>query len=307
MAGQDEAAEGTALESMPRAELEAALAEARSKLLRSEKLASLGMLVAGIAHEINTPIGAVRSMHETMVKAVTKLERELHTAVPDPGDRVKIDSLLGVLVDANRVVAEGSQRVLEIVRRVRSFARIDAPRLVQARLEEGIEDTLTLVHHELKHHVEVHRDYAPLPPVACYPGRLNQVLLNLVVNARQAIGDRGDIYLRTWSEPGCACVSIRDTGSGMDGATLGRIFEPGFTTKGAGHGTGLGLSIVASIMDEHQGRIEVQSEVGVGTTFTLRIPTDLERRVEGHLGEDSSPTMPARPAQSGSSSSSNKT
>lgn len=271
--------------------------EAQAKLQRAEKLASLGMLIAGIAHEINTPIGAVRSMHETSARAVAKLREALAEELPDYESRGKIGRLLKMIEDTNQVASEGSQRIVDIVRRVRSFARLDLTALQSVQLEDGLEDTLKLIHHELKHGVRVHREYAPLSPVACYPGRLNQVFLNLLMNARQAMA-KGDIFITTFAEGSDACVSIRDTGSGIEATHLERIFEAGFTTKGEGVGTGLGLSIVKSIVDEHRGRIEVSSEIGVGTTFTIRIPFDLEARLESENDESFDPSAVATPADS---------
>lgn len=253
---------------------------AQSRLLHSEKLASLGMLIAGIAHEINTPIGAVRSMHETSARALSKLREALERELPDYRSRPKLERMLAIIEDSNRVASEGSARIIDIVRRVRSFARLDQTALQTVQLEDGLEDTLTLVHHELKHSVTLHRDYAPLPLVDCYPGRLNQVFLNLVMNARQAMGPGGDIYIRTFIDADEACVSIRDTGAGIPPENLLKIFEAGFTTKGEGVGTGLGLSIVKNIVDEHRGRIEVESTVGTGTVFTVRIPVDLAARLD---------------------------
>ncbi|MEL6183018.1 MAG: ATP-binding protein, partial [Myxococcota bacterium] len=253
--------------------------EAQSRLLHSEKLASLGMLIAGIAHEINTPIGAVRSMHETSARAVSKLREALERELPDYRSRPKLERMLTIIEDANRVASDGSARIIDIVRRVRSFARLDQTSLQTVQLEDGLEDTLTLVHHELKHSVKVHREFAPLPPVDCYPGRLNQVFLNLVMNARQAMGPGGEIFIRTFVDTGDACVEIRDTGTGIPHDNLPKIFEAGFTTKGDGVGTGLGLSIVKNIVDEHRGRIDVDSTMGVGTIFTVRIPLDLAERI----------------------------
>lgn len=273
------------------------LEAAQVRLLRAEKMASLGMLIAGIAHEINTPIGAVRSMNETSARALVKLREALAQELPDYEQRGKIGRFLKMLEETNQVAAEGSQRIVDIVRRVRSFARLDQTDLQSVRLEEGLEDTLKLIHHELKHGVTVHRDFEPLPAVACYPGRLNQVFLNLLMNARQAMR-KGEIFIRTFSTDDMACVSIRDTGSGIDPDHLERIFETGFTTKGDGVGTGLGLSIVRSIVDEHRGTIGVSSARGVGTTFTVRIPLDLAEVLDAEDEDgDFDPSAVAEPAE----------
>lgn len=257
------------------------LAEAQAKLLHSEKMAALGMLMAGIAHEINTPVGAIGSMQDTLVRAVDKLGRALDTDLPGGREaHPKVESLLSAIDDANRVIADGARRVTEIVRRLRSFARIDETRLEAADLNEGIEDTLTLIRHELKRGVTVHRRYGALPRVACYPGRLNQVFLNLLMNAKQAMPEGGEITITTWQDGGWVYVRVDDTGTGIAPEHLEQIFEPGFTTKTVGLGTGLGLSICRQIARAHQGELEVDSELGRGSAFTLRVPTDLEERLE---------------------------
>ncbi len=274
--GRDITAIKKALNDLAEANLE--LRQAQAYLVQSEKMASLGGLVAGIAHEINTPVGAMTSMHDTLLRAIGKLKEHLKSKDPDILDNDdKLKALLTVIDDANQVIRSGASRVGEIVRRLRSFARLDEAELKKVDIHEGLEDTLTLVHHEIKHNIQTVREYGELPPVAVYPSRLNQVFLNLINNARQAIRDKGIIRIRTGIEDGMVFVSIADDGIGIPPENIPRIFDPGFTTKGVGVGTGLGLSICYQIMQDHRGRIDVESEVGVGTTFTVRIPMNLDQ------------------------------
>ncbi|HJS75292.1 MAG TPA: PAS domain S-box protein, partial [Vicinamibacteria bacterium] len=259
------------------AETNRELRQAQAQLVQSEKMASLGGLVAGIAHEINTPVGAMTSMHDTLVRATAKLKE--HLKEKDPGvfetdERLK--SLFAMLDESNTVIRSGASRVAEIVRRLRSFARLDEAELKKVDIHEGLEDTLTLVHHEIKHNIQVVRDYGKLPLMSVFPSRLNQVFLNLLNNARQAIGEKGTITIRTWLEDKTANIAITDDGVGIPPENLPRVFDPGFTTKGVGIGTGLGLSICYQIIKDHRGKIDVESEVGRGTTFTIRIPTNLD-------------------------------
>lgn len=254
----------------------------QAQLVQSEKMAALGMLVAGIAHEINTPVGAINSMHNTLVRAIAKFKQVLDERLSEgvEGDP-KVSAILKVIEDANRVVASGSERVTNIVRRLRSFARLDEAELKEANIHEGIEDTLVLIHHEIKHHIELEKDYGELPSISCYPGRLNQVLLNLLINARQAIQGEGKIRIKTWHEAGKIYISISDNGIGIPAEHLQKIFDPGFTTKGVGVGTGLGLSIVFRIVrEDHRGEISVESKPGEGTTFTVAIPDNLDQLIE---------------------------
>jgi PAS domain S-box-containing protein len=273
--GRDITAIKTALNDLADANRE--LRQTQAQLVQSEKMASLGGLVAGIAHEINTPVGAMTSMHDTLLRAIGKLKDHLKTKDPDLLENdERLKSLFIVIDDANQVIRSGASRVGEIVRRLRSFARLDEAELKKVDIHEGLEDTLTLVHHEIKHNIKVVREYGSVPPISVYPSRLNQVFLNLINNARQAIRDKGTITIRTGIEDGMAFVSVTDDGIGIPPENLSRIFDPGFTTKGVGVGTGLGLSICYQIMQDHRGRIDVESEVGVGTTFTVRIPMNLD-------------------------------
>lgn len=249
------------------------LNQTQAQLVQAEKMASLGNLVAGIAHEINTPVGAINSMHDTLVRAVAKLETEINKKLPEDHAAQKVVSAsFQVIGEANRVIATGTERVREIVRSLRNFARLDEAEWKRVDLHEGIESTLALVQHNIKNRIELIKNYGPIPLVECFPGRLNQVFLNLLVNAAQAIENKGQITIATRQEGDRVLVDIVDTGKGISPENLERIFESGFTTKKVGMGTGLGLSICAQIMQAHQGEIYVESEVGAGTTFTVSLP-----------------------------------
>ena len=269
---------------------------AQARLVQAEKMASLGMLVAGIAHEIKTPIGAVASMHHTLVKATDKLSKALvaegEGGPPEALRSEKISRLLDVIRDANRVIADGTGRVTTIVKRLKSFARLDGADVQEVDLNEGLQDTLVLIQHELKHTVTIHRELGPLPPVACFPGQLKQVFLNLLMNARQAMPGGGDLWIRSWAEADHVCVQIEDSGVGIPPDALPRIFEPGFTTKSANEGTGLGLSICKRILEAHHGELSVESEEGTGARFTVRVPRDLRARLAQAGSEASEPARP---------------
>ena len=263
------------------ADLETANREIRatqSQLVQSEKMASMGMLVAGVAHEINTPIGAICSMHDTLMRAADKLNNEIENSCErDCLKKANLVKYLGVIRDANKVIDNGAERVSTIVKRLRSFARLDQAELKDADINEGLEDTLVLVHHELKHDIEVDKNYGRLPLIACYPGELNQVFLNLIINARQAIKGKGRITITTRHENDLVIIEIADTGSGIKPEHLDHIFDPGFTTKGVGVGTGLGLSICYQIIQTHKGDIKVESTLGQGTKFTISLPVNLNK------------------------------
>ncbi|MFH1374024.1 MAG: PAS domain S-box protein [bacterium] len=256
------------------------LRDAQTQLVQSEKMASLGMLVAGVAHEINTPVGAINSMHDTQVRAVERLRAvvEQHRG-DDPKLRDKVFEYLTVIEDANRVIESGSSRVTNIVTRLRSFARLDEAELKKVDIHEGLEDTLTLIHHEIKHRITIERNYGDIPMITCYPGQLNQVFLNILINARQAIEDTGVITISTFMKDAGVHVVIKDSGRGIPAESLPRIFDPGFTTKGVGVGTGLGLSICYQIVQDHRGWIRAESKPGQGTRFTIILPTDLDKQI----------------------------
>ena len=174
----------------------------------------------------------------------------------------------------------GIERVENIIRKLRSFARLDEAELKEIDIHEGLEDTLTIIHHQIKHNIEVRKRYGSVPPITCYPGQLNQVFLNILVNAYQAIEGKGTITIETRQRNNNVEIAISDTGVGISKENLEKIFDPGFTTKGVGVGTGLGLPISYRIVQNHKGDIKVKSTEGVGTTFTILLPMNLRELIE---------------------------
>ncbi len=250
--------------------------ETRAQLLQSEKMASLGNLVAGVAHEINTPLGSIHASADTSRRALDIVSEAAQDDECQPlfDKYPRLKRAVDVLAESNVTTVTAAERIVGIVKSLRSFARLDEAEFKKVDIHEGLESTLTIRHHELKNRVEVVRDFGDLPQVECFPNQLNQVFLNILVNAAQAIGAKGTITIRTRQEGDRAVVEISDTGKGIAPEHLAQIFDPGFTTKGVGVGTGLGLSITYRIIGDHSGRIDVASEVGKGTTFTIRLPIE---------------------------------
>ena len=258
------------------------LREAQAQLVQSEKMASLGNLAAGVAHEINTPIGAIRSNADVQRRAI-KIVRESGNhdeEAQDSGEHPRVHLALEVLEDTNRVTQEATDRVTTIVDSLRNFARLDEAEYQAIDLHEGIDSSLTLIRHLLTERVKVVKHYGSLPEVQCFASQLNQVFMNLLTNAVQAIEDEGTITISTEYAAQYAVVRISDTGCGIEADKLAHIFDPGFTLKGVGVGVGLGLSIVYRIVQDHLGTIEVESEPGVGTTFTLKLPLEPSAKAE---------------------------
>lgn len=244
----------------------------QAKLVQSEKMASLGQLVAGVAHEINTPVGAVASVRDSITRSLVKLHRALSQELPGYQEVRDIARPLKVLDDAAQVIESGSTRVSEIVKRLKRFARLDEAERQSANLHDGIDDTLLLLRHEMKHGIEVVKHYGDIPEVSCFPSELNQVFLNLLLNAVQALEGKGRIDITTRVDGEHVCIDITDDGPGIAKENLSRIFDPGFTTKGVRVGTGLGLSICYRIVQAHEGEIVVVSTLGHGATFSVRLP-----------------------------------
>ncbi len=273
-------------EKQRQAELIRKLEEAQNQLLQSEKLASIGQLAAGVAHEINNPVAFVNSNIGTLQQYATdllallaayeNLEASLTDEARQDISQVKqeIDAAW-LREDIGHLLAEsldGLQRVKRIVQDLKDFSHVDRSEREWGDLEKGLESTLNVVWNELKYKAEVVREYGAIPQIECFPSQLNQVFMNLLVNAAHAIEDHGRITVRTGHDDGHVWVEVEDTGKGIPPEHLKRIFDPFFTTKPVGKGTGLGLSLSYGIVNKHSGRIEVTSEVGRGSTFRVVLP-----------------------------------
>ncbi|BDV43721.1 hypothetical protein GURASL_26440 [Geotalea uraniireducens] len=263
------------------------LKSAHAQMLQKEKMASIGQLAAGVAHEINNPIGFITSNLGTLGKYQDKLAtfiKTLEEMLAASGDQAVIAEIAAgrkqlkidyVLDDIGSLIAEsldGADRVRKIVQDLKSFSRVDEAECKMASVHECLDSTINIVWNEIKYKATLNKDYGDIPLIKCYPQQLNQVFMNLLVNAAHAIDKQGEIAVRTWTDEKSLFVSIADTGAGIPVENLSRIFEPFFTTKEVGKGTGLGLSISYDIVKKHGGDLSVASEVGVGTTFTVRLP-----------------------------------
>ncbi len=272
----------------------AALREARERmqkaqvqLVQSEKMASLGQLTAGIAHEINNPVNFVSSNVGPLRRDVT----EIFAILAQYDETVSAQQLQGKFQDIETLkkkldlpylkeeinslldgIQEGAHRTSEIVKGLRSFTRLDEDERKSANINQGLESALLMLKHQLKNRVEVIKEFGDLPPVMCYPGKLNQAFLNILANASQAIAGPGKIFIKTSSDGEVATIAIKDTGAGMTPEVKKHIFEPFFTTKPVGEGTGLGLPITYGIIEAHDGNIEIYSEPGKGSEFVITLP-----------------------------------
>ncbi|WP_075791852.1 ATP-binding protein [Massilia putida] len=269
-------------------QLIARLSEAHDQLLQSEKMASIGQLAAGVAHEINNPIGFVNSNMGTLkhyvgtlLQVVDSYSEAVNKAAPGSALAAEIEAIsreadLGYLKDdIADLVSEsmdGLKRVKDIVQALKDFSHVGLTDWQYADVHAGLDTTLNIVANEIKYKATVEKLYGKLPEIKCLASQLNQVFMNLLVNAAQAIQSRGVITIATGTQEGWVWVRISDNGCGIAPENLKRVFEPFFTTKPVGSGTGLGLSLSYSIVNKHGGRIEVASKPGVGTVFTIRLP-----------------------------------
>jgi len=257
------------------------LKQTQARLAQSERMASLGQLAAGVAHEMNNPVGAVRSMAASLTTAVDKLKTQLAGGAADPD---RLQPILVAIEDAGRVMDEGTRRITGVVDNLKSFARLDEADLQRTDINKELESTLALLESVLSPGVTVRKDFAEVPEVVCYPAELNQVFLNLLMNADEAMDGAGTIVVATRDNHPRVRVSIEDTGRGIAADQLDKVFEPGFTTKGRGVGTGLGLAICYQIVRDHEGNISFESEAGAGTTVTIDLPVDGPSRPQKSVG-----------------------
>jgi len=262
------------------------LQSAQTQLVQSEKMASLGQLVAGIAHEINNPVGAIYANMPPLEAYIADIKGTVEFAqrcMDEPSaqklnahmediDYVFITDDLAKLLNSQKQAAD---RIRNIVLSLRNFSRLDQGEVKTVRLEEGLDSTLQMLYHNYKDRITVEKDYALNEPVECYAGELNQVFMNILANAIQAIPDKGRIFIATAKINDQAIVSIADTGTGMPDEIRKKIFDPFFTTKEVGEGTGLGLSISYGIIEKHRGALTVESELNRGTRFIIALPLRL--------------------------------
>ncbi len=270
------------------------LKSSQAQLIQSEKMASLGQMVAGVAHEINTPLGYVRNNVELFLErqrqhgGLLVTYRQLFDAVGNgDADDEQIYEQLAQTRELHEAIGEdapeemealfndtfyGIDQISELVASLKNFSRVDQAMSDNVNINDCLETTLKIAHNALKHKVTVIRHFGDIPAIRCMPSKLNQVFLNLVTNAAQAIEGEGKILLKTKADGESVTITIEDNGKGIPDDVLPRIFDPFFTTKPVGHGTGLGLAISYQIIKEHGGTIRVASKVGVGTRFVIRLP-----------------------------------
>ncbi len=272
--------------------------KANTQLLQSEKMASIGQLAAGVAHEINNPTGFVSSNLKTLVdymgdigelinkyKKIKKImdaswaDGEMPSAlsdhlkeIADHEEEIDLDYLLEDIQDLIGDCREGTDRIKKIVIDLKDFAHPGEDKVQEADINKGIEQTLNVVNNEIKYIATVNKEFGDLPLVECYPQQINQVFMNILVNAAQAMEEQGVINISTKAENGFVEIKISDTGTGISEENLSKIFDPFFTTKEVGKGTGLGMNIAYNIIEKHNGAIDVQSTVGKGTTFIIKLP-----------------------------------
>jgi signal transduction histidine kinase len=262
----------------------------QAQVLQVEKMASLGQMAAGVAHELNNPAGFIYSNIDLLKEHIDRLKRCLADyddvqLSPEAAARI---AAIKKEIDYDNIVADlgsilsdchiGAERIRDVVQNLRLFSRLDESAVKRVDLNEGIESTVRLLSGYYKSgSITLVRDYGEIPQVNCYAAQLNQVWMNLLVNAAQAIGEsEGEVRITTGCEGHTVIVSINDTGPGIPPEQLKKIFDPFFTTKPVGEGTGLGLSISHGIIQRHGGKIEVESATGQGTTFTISLPVDAE-------------------------------
>ena len=233
------------------------------------------MLVAGIAHEVNTPLCSMYSNNDVFLRSFKKLREDIETLLANsstdthrPGMIKALDTVKN-LAEVNK---EACTRIMEIVKGLKNFSRLDEEEFKAVNIHEGIDSTLEMIQYLCENRIEIIKDYADLPDLRCKASQINQVFMNLVVNACQAIEGDGKIFIQTQLTDDTIDVAMNDTGVGIASENLEKVFDPGYTTKRVGVGTGLGLSIAYKIIEDHGGSIEVESELAKGSTFTIKLP-----------------------------------
>jgi signal transduction histidine kinase len=246
------------------------LRETQTAVLERDRLSALSQLVAGVSHEINTPLGAMLSSADLLQRSLKRLNTACDKI--DDDDRAKVKERVEALGTSAKVMIEGARRIQAVVRTLQLFSRLDEASLKQVDLREGLDTSLELLQYRIGERIRVVREYGDLPEVLCRPDALNQVFMNLLLNAVQAIEREGEIRVATRREGDDVVIEISDDGVGIPKKNLRKIYDLGFTTKGGAGGAGIGLALTHRIVREHDGTIDVASKPGEGTTFTVRLP-----------------------------------
>ncbi|WP_454783238.1 MASE1 domain-containing protein [Legionella sp. WA2022007384] len=263
------------------------LKKAKTQLIQAEKMSSLGVLTAGIAHEINNPvnfisanIGPLKNDIDDIMNLLNKYEeitpetsiKEKLLEISKYREAIDLSFTLQETHNLLDGIEEGARRTASIVKDLRTFSRLDEGELKQVNIHENIDSTLTLLHNQFRDRIIINKNYGDIPEIECFSGKLNQVFMNILTNAAHAIPEHGEITITTAKKKNHILIRIRDTGVGMTKETMAKMFEPFFTTKPVGKGTGLGLSISYSIIQEHHGTITIKSALGKGSEFKITLP-----------------------------------
>jgi signal transduction histidine kinase len=275
--------------------MELQLKETQALIIQQEKMASIGQLAAGVAHEINNPVGYITSNLNSLGRYAEKLAQFLELqeqtlencndlatreAIREQKRQLKLDFVLKDLRELITESLEGANRVTKMVQDLKSFSRAEGNEAVRSDLNRYIKSTINVVRNEIKYVAELDLQLGDIPQIVCHPQQISQVVMNLLVNAAHAITEKGIITLITSQVGDWIEICVTDTGSGIAPEHIKKIFEPFFTTKEVGKGTGLGLAISADIIRKHGGELLVKSKLGTGTTFTVRLPVGVEKEIE---------------------------
>jgi signal transduction histidine kinase len=273
------------------------LKEAQLLLVHKEKMSSLGQLTAGLAHELNNPINFIygnlahlKNYSGDLIKIIKSFEEFNDSFAPEVLEKINqtkdnldfkfIAEDLPMLIKSCQ---DGAERCKQIIIDLKNFSRLDEAFIKEVDIHEGIDSTLNILHHKIKNKVNIHKEYGNIPKFSCYAGQLNQVFMNIIDNSLHALKEKGDLYIKTYTENDNVVIIIKDNGSGISKEYLSKIFDPFFTTKPVGEGTGLGLSISYKIIRKHNGNIEVESEEGEGTKFTITLPINWSNNNTGKV------------------------
>lgn len=275
------------------------LKDTQAMVVHNEKMRSLGQLVAGVAHELNNPINFIygnlahlKNYSNDLIEIISKYE-EIQKQLPEDKfeeveklkEEIDYEFIIEDLAALIKSCTEGAERSKQIILDLKNFSRLDEALVKEVNIHEGIDSALNILSNKYKNKVTMHKEYGELPKVNCYAGQINQVFMNVIDNAAQAIKETGDIYIRTKVNNQYAVVEIEDNGDGIPEDIIPKIFDPFFTTKPVGEGTGLGLSICYKIIKSHNGKMEVESQKGVGTKFIISVPIEWTTKNESQKEE----------------------